>query len=354
MKIGILAHGKSVWMLHWAQLLHEHSHEVCYFSFDPPLKSVSFNYRVIPSPFLKGYGQFILASILFSHLLKKESVEIVHSFYSTNYGLLAALQNKISFVVTCAGSDILVEPHRNKLFHLTNKIVFHRAKALNAVAAHLQKKIVSEYNVDPNKIFVFPEGINLEQFRIQKTRRFPEIVQIVSTRNFHSIYNLEVIFKVIPAIIRQFGKVKFVFLGDGPLKNQFVQQIKSQKLENYVSFLGWQSKDELASVLAQSSVYVSASLSDGASTSLLEAMASGCFPVVSDIPANREWIHHRQNGLLFQPESPHLLQNAIVEVIKNRTLRETSAQENRKLIQSRADEKMILHELENFYDFALR
>jgi glycosyltransferase involved in cell wall biosynthesis len=46
-------------------------------------------------------------------------------------------------------------------------------------------------------------------------------------------------------------------------------------------------------------VYVSASLWDGASISLMEAMACGVFPVVSDIPANREWLQDGATAFLF-------------------------------------------------------
>jgi glycosyltransferase involved in cell wall biosynthesis len=38
--------------------------------------------------------------------------------------------------------------------------------------------------------------------------------------------------------------------------------------------------------------------SDGTSVSLLEAMSAGCLPVLSDLPANREWVREGDNGLL--------------------------------------------------------
>jgi glycosyltransferase involved in cell wall biosynthesis len=56
---------------------------------------------------------------------------------------------------------------------------------------------------------------------------------------------------------------------------------------------------DLPGFLRAADVYVSASSSDGTSSSLLEAMASGLYPVVSDITANRPWVEHGKNGLLF-------------------------------------------------------
>jgi glycosyltransferase involved in cell wall biosynthesis len=47
-------------------------------------------------------------------------------------------------------------------------------------------------------------------------------------------------------------------------------------------------------------VFVSVPDSDGTSVSLLEAMGAGCLPVLSDVPANREWVVHGSNGLLVE------------------------------------------------------
>ena len=56
------------------------------------------------------------------------------------------------------------------------------------------------------------------------------------------------------------------------------------------------------------------------SVSLLEAMASGAFPVVTDIPANREWICDRKNGMLVATRNEIALAGEIVEAIRNKDL----------------------------------
>ena len=55
-------------------------------------------------------------------------------------------------------------------------------------------------------------------------------------------------------------------------------------------FAGRLGPEELAALLARADVYLSASRSDSTSVSLLEAMAAGAVPVVSDIEGNREWV----------------------------------------------------------------
>jgi glycosyltransferase involved in cell wall biosynthesis len=54
----------------------------------------------------------------------------------------------------------------------------------------------------------------------------------------------------------------------------------------------------LALAYRRCALFVSVPESDGTSVSLLEAMAAGCLPILSDLPANREWVEDGRNGLL--------------------------------------------------------
>ena len=56
--------------------------------------------------------------------------------------------------------------------------------------------------------------------------------------------------------------------------------------------------------------YISLPRSDSVSVSVLEAMAHGCVPILSDLPANRELVQHGRNGVILddtQPLGPELL-----------------------------------------------
>jgi glycosyltransferase involved in cell wall biosynthesis len=93
-------------------------------------------------------------------------------------------------------------------------------------------------------------------------------------------------------------------------------------------------------------VYLSSSLSDGASTALLEAMWLGCLPVVSDIPANREWIRNGENGLLFKAQSPKSLAACLVRAIKDHDLFQTAFSINQDLVRKEANLICNLEQLE--------
>ena len=68
--------------------------------------------------------------------------------------------------------------------------------------------------------------------------------------------------------------------------------------------------------MSRAKVYVSTSLADGTSISLLEAMAAGLIPVVSDIDANRPWITHGEDGFFFPAGDSQALAEQIVQAMR--------------------------------------
>jgi glycosyltransferase involved in cell wall biosynthesis len=110
-----------------------------------------------------------------------------------------------------------------------------------------------------------------------------------------------------------------------------------------VAFVGQRPAQEVESALARSHLYVSLAESDGASIALLEAMALGAVPVVSDIPANRAWIRDGENGVL-SPIDSYAASGAIERAL--RLDQRAVAAANRVLVAERADRERNLEALE--------
>lgn len=68
----------------------------------------------------------------------------------------------------------------------------------------------------------------------------------------------------------------------------------------------------------------------------MEALACEVFPILSDIPANREWIS-QENGILVPLDNPKALAAAIARAYANEEWRLTAGIFNRKLITERAN-----------------
>jgi glycosyltransferase involved in cell wall biosynthesis len=67
-------------------------------------------------------------------------------------------------------------------------------------------------------------------------------------------------------------------------------------------------------------LYISPSHVDGSSVSLMEALACGLPALVSDIPANQEWVSEGVNGWLFPDGNADILAEKILAVIAQRRI----------------------------------
>ena len=88
------------------------------------------------------------------------------------------------------------------------------------------------------------------------------------------------------------------------------------------------SQQDMYNLFARSKIYIGISKSDGISTSMLEAIALGAFPIQSDTSCGNEWIKNNISGFLVPWNDINIISNKILRVIHNNILIEKSAKLN--------------------------
>ncbi len=78
-------------------------------------------------------------------------------------------------------------------------------------------------------------------------------------------------------------------------------------------------------------------------------MACGLFPVVTDIPANREWIRDGYNGYLVPPDDELALAQRIKLALKDEALREKAGRTNTDLARQKASWEEVCKSLWQVY-----
>jgi glycosyltransferase involved in cell wall biosynthesis len=110
-----------------------------------------------------------------------------------------------------------------------------------------------------------------------------------------------------------------------------------------VHFLNGVTHDGILRNLQSAHVYTSVSRSDGTSISLLEALSCGLFPVLSDIPQNREWIDPKLgNGMLVPLDNPSEYARQLSKAIRDADRRSEASSFNRRLVLERADSRKTM------------
>jgi glycosyltransferase involved in cell wall biosynthesis len=87
---------------------------------------------------------------------------------------------------------------------------------------------------------------------------------------------------------------------------------------------------------ARARFWISIPESDATSISLLEAMAYGCIPIVSNLPSNKEWITDGENGFIIKNLDEEYIEEMLaidfekaIQINKERILRDGTREANR-------------------------
>ncbi len=243
--------------------------------------------------------------------------EILHGHYLTTAALYLLGGRNRAVVASATGSDVLVDPaeaHARLLLRLLPRWV----DVFTSPAPHVTDRMVSlgipRWSIAP----VF-WGVDTVNYHPPASPSVEET--IVSTRNHEHVYDLPTLLRALVSVRGEKPSVRAMVYGDGSYRGPLRRLANELGLAPNVTFMGLVEHTVLAKALRSARVYVSTSRSDGSSVSLLEAMATGLVPVVSDINGNRQWITHGENGLLFEAGNSGELAKAILRALDDEELR---------------------------------
>jgi glycosyltransferase involved in cell wall biosynthesis len=256
---------------------------------------------------------------------------------TTSYGYLAAISGVKPIAIAQQGRTDLW-PEKSLLLPLKKIIqhyAFEKADLIHAWGPVMTISMKAT-NVDMNKVMVMPKGIDLVKFGNKNSANTSKISAIV-TRSLTTDYRHDIILKAF-AILNQKGiDFELTIVGDGKLLPMIKQLAKKLNIENKINFTGRISNTKLPTLLQQSNIYISMPITEGVSASLFEAMASNCYPIVTNIPGNQSWIKHRENGQLITMDDSKMLAEELLWAFGNNELRNTAIIKNRKFVEENAD-----------------
>jgi glycosyltransferase involved in cell wall biosynthesis len=249
---------------------------------------------------LFGKVGYLLKAPRVRRLVRSLAPDVVHAHHATSYGLLASLTGVHPLIVTCHGSDVLISG-RKPLMRPFLKYVFAMADVVTAPGDHVRDAIRALRN--DRDVVVFQYGVDVNRLRAiaaSPQRHTPARgpIRLVSARPLEALYHTDNILRA-AATLRDRG-VECVcdVAGTGREMERLRRLTRVLGIVDRVTFHGHIPEEATAQLIATADVYVSISESDGVSIALLEAMALGPLPVLSDIEANRLWVRDGVNGCL--------------------------------------------------------
>ncbi len=359
MRICYIAEAGSIHTQKWLKYFADRGHELHLIS-RKPVEAIDI--KGLNSYWLTNLRYPVLLRYLYDtlrvrRLIKTIKPDVLHAHYAVGYGLLGALSGFRPFILSVWGSDILVAPKQSKIYRGTVKLAIKRADVIHCDADHIIAPLI-KLGAELEKIKLIYFGVDTQKFKpAQRNKKIQEELGIVgsptviSLRSLEPIYDIETLVNSIPLVLKEIPEAKFLVVGGGSQETRLKEQAKSLGIFQSVKFTGWIPNDELPEYLDSVDIYVSTSLSDaGLASSTAEAMACGLPVIITDFGDNRKWVEDGANGFLIPLKNPQVLASKIIQLIRNKEIRDKFGQINRQIIEERNDWQKEMGKIEELYE----
>ena len=228
------------------------------------------------------------------------------------------------------------------------RLIVEAAKRCDRIVCLSQdiKHELLEYHFAPEKLVSIPNGVDIEQFAPLTRAEQQNSKNICFIGRIEVQKGLEFLIKAMCVVTTQENDVKLLIVGSGEQRDYLEDLCRKLKLDDRIAFLGEQ--DNVLSYYHQSEFVILPSESEGMSNVLLESMACALPIVTTDIGGNVELVGKPkkemknsnggryficENGILISPEDVNSLAEAIVQLLRNKTLAKSMGYSARKKVE---------------------
>ena len=232
-------------------------------------------------------------------VLKELKPDIVH-IHQVNrlayFTARACAQLSIPVITTAWGSDVLVIPQANKFYRFLVRKTLERSRVVTADSQEMigAMQVLIE---SPSKYRLLQYGVDLIEAQQKENI-------IYSNRMHEPIYRIDQVIRYSCDFIKSHPDWRLVVGAVGSQTEELKQLAKELRMEDKVQFVGWLQKDDNRNWYSRSRVFISIPKHDGTAVSLLEAMSSGCIPIVSDLSVSKEYIADVINIVIEKKDNP--------------------------------------------------
>jgi len=356
MRVVVLGYHGSIHTRRWAAHLADQGHDLHVVtcgghSEDADRSSVPYSVHDLRAPRMRKAGYLAKLSPARTTIRRLEP-DVVHVHYATSYGLLGLASGVRPLIVTAHGDDLLVAPRNPVMGRLVSRVL-RSADLITVPGQHMKDAAEVLLRGRTPPIQVFQYGVESSRLaRLAAAVRQgaqPDAppaarpLRIVSVRPLLRPYRIDVLLAAVALLIGRGVDCVCDVIGSGSESGKLQRLAARLDIEEAVTFRGQVPEEDVEGVLASADVYVSVAETDGTSLALLEALALGAVPVVSDIPANTQWVTHRLNGVVVE-----IAAESLASGIEHaaRLDRDQLAEHNRKLVARAADRHTNLRAFE--------
>ncbi|MFN3742130.1 MAG: glycosyltransferase family 4 protein [Anaerolineales bacterium] len=290
----------------------------------------------------------------FRHLWQRIKPDLVHAGPIQTCAFIAAMAGVSPLLTMSWGFDLMEDAERNAWWRWTTRYTLRRSTFFVSDAEVTRRKAIA-YGMPAERTQVFPWGVDLQHFAPPSRARFPtDHYHLLCNRSWEARYGVDVLVRAFIRLARERDDVSLFLLGNGSQAPLIHHLLQEGGVWERVYMPGRISNADLPPWYHRAHLFISPSHVDGSSVSLMEALACGLPVVVSDIPANREWVEEGVNGWLFPDGEDKALSEVLLRVLAEPFRLPQIGQAGRQVAEARADWRKNFQKLIQAYQDALQ
>lgn len=362
MRLCIISNPNSIHTHRWVEYFVQRGHDVTLIGDLPLRRPVPAGVQYVDLPGQQRGGKLRYAgwTRTVRRIVRELRPDVLHAHYIASTGWLGAAAGYHPFLATAWGSDLLVNAQRSAVQRQLARWVLRRADYVTCVSQNLAD-VARQLGADPTRLEVAPWGVDTAVFCPAEDRDalrarlgLQPALTVMSIRSLKPVYNPLVIADAFGLVAQQEPAVRFIVRAhnsDSDLLAEFRRRIDAAGASAAVSYTGDLSDDRaIAEGYAASDIAVSVPSSDGTPSSVLEAMACGAAPVLSDLPSLHEWVSAGQEGLFVPAGDGGALAATILRLLRDEELRSRLQAKSVAAIRARGDRTHLMRRAEEIYE----
>ena len=248
-----------------------------------------------------------------SDFLNQRDYDLLHTHnaYPHFYGSLAAYRSRIPVTVQSRHGRRFGETLSERMQFSIASRFSDRVVPVSDDTGLRCKKIGW---LDDSKVTRIWNGIDVDRFVF--TGPADKLTAITVSR-LSPEKDLGTMLHAVKQVLQQIPQFRLLIVGDGPERERLEQIAAELHLTTHVEFLG--ERNDIPQLLSQAGFYVSSSLTEGISLTLLEAMSVGLPVVATQVGGNPEIVQQPETGALVPSANPALLASALVQMCQNQS-----------------------------------
>ena len=346
--------------------LAETEHEVFYLKLEHNPRQIED--RPVPSPIQqvlwKG-GQSLFRwrdvprlTLDLKRVIREIKPDLIHAGPIQTCAFLVTLAGFHPLLAMSWGFDLMQDAERSGWMRRITRYVLRRSDFFTSDAQITREKATA-FGMNPDRTVIFPWGVDLKHFHPGRPTRSVKQPKanakhkpfiLFCNRSWEPRYGVDVLARAFVKVAKQRKDVRLLLLGGGSQASAIRQILMNGNVLERVQFAGQVSQRDLPYWYRLADLFISPSHVDGSSVSLMEALACGLPCLVSDIPANQEWVSEGDNGWLFPDGNADILAEKILAVIAYRRKLAPIGRAARRSAEERADWKKNFAKLLGAYE----